>query len=118
MPRYRTGFRSLVFTVAEWWATLQAPWHIHIDQCMSLTEFVWCSIGNNATRAHGRCQQAFLDAANQHNLTFLVQVRTDFHDFSLKHRSAMQQNLILRCFKACSIFWAAAELMPRYQCWT
>ncbi len=34
-----------------------------------------CSIGSNATRAHGRCQQAFLDAATQHNLTFLVQVK-------------------------------------------
>ena len=33
------------------------------------------SIGGNATRAHGRCQQAFLDAATQQNLTFLVQVR-------------------------------------------
>ena len=34
-----------------------------------------CSIGKNATRAHGKCQQAFLDAANKQNLTFLVQVR-------------------------------------------
>ncbi|CAL5228405.1 g11533 [Coccomyxa viridis] len=35
--------------------------------------FPGLSIGSNATRAHGRCQQAFLDAATQHNLTFLVQ---------------------------------------------
>lgn len=34
-----------------------------------------CSIGKNATQAHGKCQQAFLDAANKQNLTFLVQVR-------------------------------------------
>ena len=39
---------------------------------------LFCSIGSNATRAHGRCQQAFLDAATQQNLTFLVQVRACF----------------------------------------
>ncbi len=31
-------------------------------------------IGNKQTKATGRCSQAFLDAANKQNLTFLVQV--------------------------------------------
>ena len=31
-------------------------------------------IGNKQTKAAGRCSQAFLDAANKQNLTFLVQV--------------------------------------------
>jgi hypothetical protein len=38
--------------------------------------FPGLTIGNKQTRASGRCQEAFLDAANQHNLTFLVQVCT------------------------------------------
>lgn len=32
-------------------------------------------IGNKQAKATGRCPQAFLDAANKQNLTFLVQVR-------------------------------------------
>ena len=36
--------------------------------------FPGLALGGKAANASGVCQQAFLDAANQHNLTFLVQV--------------------------------------------
>ena len=66
---------------------IMADWQAHasLRSPIAASIAVWhCRIGNNATRAHGRCQQAFLNAANQQNLTFLVQVNAHFLSLSLQ----------------------------------
>ena len=68
-----------------------------------------CRIGNNATRAHGRCQQAFLDAANQQNLTFLVQVNAH----TIPQPSLMPLSQLLGWFPHSRLQWCLPSSMAQ-----
>ena len=75
-----------------------SSYHVGFDALMG----AWhCRIGNNATRAHGRCQQAFLDAANQQNLTFLVQVSA--------HPSPLTGAQLLNCHPHSLLQWCRSS---------